>query len=103
MSTEPIDAERYKNRQRQQWDRVAAGWKKWWPTIEKGAQHVSNRLADLAEVASGQRVLDIATGIGEPALLAASRVGSAGRVVGTDVSTQMLVRCLIPPGSEQLH
>lgn len=45
---------------------------------------------ELAEIAPGQRVLDIATGIGEPALSAASRVGSAGRVVATDISKQML-------------
>lgn len=79
-----------KDEQRQQWDSVAAGWKKWWPTIEDGAQVVSTRLIELAEVEPGQRVLDIATGIGEPALLAASRVGPAGRVVATDLSSRML-------------
>lgn len=90
MEIEPTDVERYEDRQRQQWDRVAAGWKKWWRTIENGAQHVSDRLVDLAEIEPGQRVLDIATGIGEPALVAASRVGSAGRVVATDISKSML-------------
>lgn len=90
IETEPTDVEPNEDRQRQQWDRVAAGWKKWWRTIENGAQHVSDRLVDLAEVEPGQRVLDIATGIGEPALLAARRVGSAGRVVATDLSSQML-------------
>lgn len=85
-----MDVERYEYQQRQQWDRVAAGWKKWWRTLENGAQHVSDRLVDLAEVEPGQRVLDIATGIGEPALIAASRVGSAGRVVAADISKQML-------------
>ncbi len=77
-------------RQRQQWDRVASGWKKWWRTIENGAQCVSVRMVELAKVEPGQRVLDIATGIGEPALLAASRVGSSGRVVATDLSSKML-------------
>ena len=90
MNTGPADAEHYKDRQRQQWDRVAAGWEKWWRTIEDGAQCVNDRLIDLAEVVPGKRVLDIATGIGEPALSAASRVGSAGRVVATDISKQML-------------
>jgi ubiquinone/menaquinone biosynthesis C-methylase UbiE len=90
MSTGPSDAEHYNDRQRQQWDRVAAGWEKWWRTIEDGAQHVNDRLVDLAEVAPGKRVLDIATGIGEPALSAAIRVGSTGRVVGIDISKQML-------------
>ncbi|MCF7220743.1 class I SAM-dependent methyltransferase [Marilutibacter chinensis] len=76
--------------QGEQWDRVAAGWEKWWRTIENAARCVSERMLELAEVEPGQRVLDIATGIGEPALLAASRVGPAGRVVATDVSSRML-------------
>lgn len=90
MNTQSSDLARYKEEQRQQWDGVAAGWKKWWPTIENGAQYVSKRMLELAEVGPGQRVLDIATGIGEPALLAASRVGPSGRVVATDLSSQML-------------
>jgi SAM-dependent methyltransferase len=47
-------------------------------------------MVELSEIGLGQRVLDIATGIGEPALLAASRVGSAGQVVATDLSPRML-------------
>lgn len=90
MSTQSFGVDRYKAGQRQQWDSVAIGWKKWWPTIEQGVQSVSNRLVDLAEIRPGQRVLDIATGIGEPALTAAWRVGSTGRVVATDQSPQML-------------
>lgn len=90
MNTQSNDLACDKEEQRQQWDSVAIGWKKWWPTIENGAQDVSKRMIELAEVKPGQRVLDIATGIGEPALLAASRVGPAGRVVATDLSSQML-------------
>jgi SAM-dependent methyltransferase len=90
VSTRADGPARYKAEQRQQWDRVAAGWKKWWPTIENGARCVSKRMIELAEVGPGQRVLDIATGIGEPALLAASHVGPAGRVVATDLSSRML-------------
>jgi ubiquinone/menaquinone biosynthesis C-methylase UbiE len=76
--------------QRKQWNSVAAGWATWWPTIERGAEPVSRRMIELAEVAPGQRVLDIATGIGEPALLAARQVGPSGRVVATDLSARML-------------
>lgn len=90
MSTRSDGLERYKEEQRQQWDGVAAGWMKWWPTIEHGAQSVSQRMIGLAGVRAGHRVLDIATGIGEPALLAASCVGHAGRVVATDLSPRML-------------
>jgi ubiquinone/menaquinone biosynthesis C-methylase UbiE len=90
MSTQSDAMARHEEGQRQQWDSVAAGWKKWWRAIENGAQHVSKRMVELAEVEPGQRVLDIATGIGEPALLAASRVGPTGFVVATDLSSQML-------------
>ena len=90
MSTQSDDAAGHEEGQRQQWDRVAAGWKKWWRAIESGAQHTSKRMLELADVKPGQRVLDIATGIGEPALSAASRVGAAGLVVATDLSPQML-------------
>ena len=43
-----------------------------------------------AEVGSGDRVLDVATGTGEAALMANSAVGRSGTVVGTDISPAML-------------
>src|SRR5919198_598856 len=43
-----------------------------------------------AEVASGDRVLDVATGPGEAALIAMSKVTPAGRVIGADISPAML-------------
>jgi len=43
-----------------------------------------------AEIAAAHRVLDVATGTGEVAAVALSRVGRAGRVVGADISVAML-------------
>jgi SAM-dependent methyltransferase len=43
-----------------------------------------------AEVRAGDRVLDVATGTGEAALMAVPAVGRMGMVVGTDISTAML-------------
>ena len=43
-----------------------------------------------AEVAPGDRVLDVATGPGEAAALALCRVGAAGLVVGVDIAPAML-------------
>jgi SAM-dependent methyltransferase len=43
-----------------------------------------------AGVDPGHRVLDVATGTGEAAIVAASRVGANGRVLGIDVSRPML-------------
>ncbi len=47
-------------------------------------------MLDLAGLRPGMRVLDLATGRGEPAIRAARRVGADGRVVGVDVSADML-------------
>jgi len=76
--------------QRQSWDSVARGWQKWWKTFENGAQKVSDRLIELANIESGDKVLDVATGIGEPAISAAKIVGNSGRVTATDISSEML-------------
>jgi ubiquinone/menaquinone biosynthesis C-methylase UbiE len=82
----------YKEAERQSWNSVAPAWQKWWKTIERGTKKVSRRLVELAEIESGSRVLDIATGIGEPAITAAKIVGSDrnGHVLATDISPQML-------------
>lgn len=92
MSSTPpsINPEQFKAQQRQMWDNVAKGWETWWPTIEGGAQKVSDKLIEMAELKPGDRVLDIATGIGEPAVTAAKRVKPNGKVVATDISPQMI-------------
>lgn len=43
-----------------------------------------------AEIKQGSRVLDVATGLGEPAITAAQEVGDSGRVLAINLSTQML-------------
>lgn len=72
------------------WDNVAAGWQAWWQTFERGAQKVSDKLVELAEIKPGDKVLDIATGIGEPAVTAAKRVQPNGKVIATDISSRMI-------------
>ncbi len=52
-------------------------------TWESGAQKVSERLISLAEIQHGLKVLDIATGHGEPAVTVAQKVGEKGHVVAT--------------------
>jgi SAM-dependent methyltransferase len=51
---------------------------------------VSERMLDLAELRPGMRVLDLATGRGEPAVRAAHRVGPTGAVLGVDLSGELL-------------
>ncbi|MGH7837740.1 MAG: class I SAM-dependent methyltransferase, partial [Candidatus Binataceae bacterium] len=90
MSDAKPDSEKLKSEQKRDWNAAAEGWKKWWPIFEQAAQHVSDRLVELAGVRPGARVLDIATGNGEPAVTAARRVWAGGRVIATDQSAGML-------------
>jgi SAM-dependent methyltransferase len=90
LSSKQFDPIAYKAAQLQEWEASAGGWKRWIDLIEQGMQPASDRMVELAGLRSGHRVLDVATGIGEPALSAARRVGAAGRVVATDQSRNML-------------
>lgn len=89
-----MDAERERAvaEQRRRWDEVAAGWERWWDWIETATAEVNARLLELAGLEEGMRVLDVATGLGEPALSAARRVGPRGRVLGVDLAPGMLER-----------
>lgn len=90
MSEQGPSHDQLKQQQRAEWNAAAAGWKQWWNIFEHAAQHVSDRLVELAAVRPGATVLDLATGIGEPAITAARRAGAAGRVVAIDQSPAML-------------
>lgn len=84
------DFKQYKEDQRQGWDNVANGWQKWWKITEAAGENVNRQLLQLAEIKLGSTVLDIASGIGEPAITAANQVGNSGHVLAIDISSQML-------------
>jgi enediyne biosynthesis protein CalE5 len=72
------------------WNSAAAGWGRWVEVFEKGGRKLSDRMVEIGGIEPGQRVMDIATGPGDPGLVAARRVGQEGHVTLTDVSTEML-------------
>jgi enediyne biosynthesis protein CalE5 len=90
MESKAIDAAEFRDAQHQQWDKASAGWRKHSDFIDNAVSKVSDRLVELAGVAAGSRVLDIAAGYGEPSLTAARVVGPNGKVVATDISAGML-------------
>ena len=47
-------------------------------------------MLDRSEIGPGSRVLDIATGAGEPALSAAELVGPEGHVLASDLSENII-------------
>jgi ubiquinone/menaquinone biosynthesis C-methylase UbiE len=90
-----MNSARYDNKygisKQSNWDDSAGGWGKWWTKFEEGgANAVSKELVKLANIRKGQRVLDLATGYGEPATSAAKYVGSSGSVLAIDISSKIL-------------
>jgi len=79
-----------KARQRAGWGAQAPQWYAQLEVVERQWGALSDGLLDLACVATGDRVLDLACGVGEPALAAAVRVGPSGTVVATDLSPDMV-------------
>jgi len=90
MSSPNVDPLSVKQEQKAAWDAISVGWEAIEEVFERGGATATQRLLELGGVRPGHRVLDIATGRGEPALTAARVVGPGGRVVGTDISPGML-------------
>jgi ubiquinone/menaquinone biosynthesis C-methylase UbiE len=68
----------------------ADAWMKWFDIVEAGANPLSRRMIELAQINAADTVLDIGTGIGEPALCVATRPDFEGRVIALDRDAQML-------------
>jgi len=85
-----LDSESIKAREHATWTATAPGWRKHDDLVTKGTAPATERLLNLAEVAAGTRLLDLASGTGEPALTAARRVGPEGYVLGSDLTEDML-------------
>jgi demethylmenaquinone methyltransferase/2-methoxy-6-polyprenyl-1,4-benzoquinol methylase len=72
-------------------DRIAGVYDRMNTVMTAGLHHAwRRRAADLAELAPGDRALDVACGTGDLALELARRVGPDGEVVGIDFSSRML-------------
>jgi ubiquinone/menaquinone biosynthesis C-methylase UbiE len=76
--------------QREDWNRVASGWEKWDQFFDQNMACLNHRLVADARSRSGQRILDLGSGTGYPALLAAQVVGPTGQVLGIDLADGML-------------
>ncbi|MGB7218334.1 MAG: class I SAM-dependent methyltransferase [Vicinamibacterales bacterium] len=75
--------------QRYGWDKASAAYEQYW-IRQLAPAHA--RLLELAALAPGERVLDIACGTGLVTFPAAQQVGPTGHVVATDLSQEMVNR-----------
>ncbi len=87
----PLPAiEEIREQQRLSWNKFAPGWKKWDEFTMEFLRPVGEAILQEAGLKAGARVLDCACGTGEPGLTAAKIAGRNGRVVGTDLSEEMV-------------
>jgi ubiquinone/menaquinone biosynthesis C-methylase UbiE len=83
-----MDARLQKRVQRYGWDKAAHHYERSWQDQLEPAQ---TALLEMACLAPGQRVLDIACGTGLVTLRAATLIEPNGTVIGTDLSAEMVV------------
>ena len=79
-----------RHRAQKEWNAAAPGWKKYGKDMFKWLAPVSDQLIRSAGIRIGQTVLDVATGTGQPALTIAKIIGPNGKVIGVDLSPEML-------------
>lgn len=87
-----MDARLQQRVQRYGWDRAASTYEKSW---QKQLEPAQARLLELAALAPGERVLDLACGTGLVTFRAAQALGPTGSVTGTDISEGMIEQCVI--------
>ncbi len=85
-----FDAVKYKETTLQQWNSAAEAWHRWGSLLSRWLGPATETMLDMAAVAEGSRVLDVAAGAGEQTLAAARRVGATGHVLATDISPAIL-------------
>lgn len=88
-------ADQRREHQRTEWTKAAPGWV--WRRDAMAASGttpppdlVTTRLLELARIAPGQCVLDLACGLGNPAFRIAGMVGPQGEVLGLDFTPLMI-------------
>ncbi len=75
---------------RDEWARRAAAWERTSKESETSSTQYNDALIEAACIDVGQRVLDLAAGMGDPTIAIAQRLGRTGRVIALDQSPEML-------------
>jgi ubiquinone/menaquinone biosynthesis C-methylase UbiE len=82
--------EQAREEQKQRWNNVSSGWKKWEQFIMEFLRPTGEAIIEQLGIKEDDIVLDIAAGTGEPGLTIAA-IAKKGKVVGTDISGEMLL------------
>lgn len=85
-----FDAEAYRRASLEGWEAAAAGWARRRQALGRFAAPVSHWMIDAISPQPGQRVLELAAGLGETGMLAAELVAPHGSVIVSDQAEAML-------------
>lgn len=95
-----LNAQAFKDNERLAWDLCAQDYDR---CLTEPFRPFSEKLLSLARLGRGQKVLDIATGSGLAAFLAARSVGPDGEVLGIDLSGRMIELATTRAERDQVH
>ncbi|WP_212580044.1 class I SAM-dependent methyltransferase [Roseovarius gaetbuli] len=90
MTTAQFNPVAYKTATTQQWQSAAKAWSEWGGTLREWLGPATEIMIDVAAIAKGAKVLDVAAGAGDQSMQIADRVGSEGYVLATDISPNIL-------------
>ena len=91
-ATDPAKIEKYRGRLREEWTEEAtvSAWRKWHAKMAAFTRGVTEAILEAAQLRAGMRVLDLASGVGDPSLSIAEAVGPSGHVTATDLGPGMI-------------
>ena len=84
--------QKFREHLHQEWtgDKTVAAWRKWHVQIAKFTRGATEASLESARLRPGMRVLDLASGVGDPALSIAEEVAPSGSVTATDLGPGMI-------------
>jgi ubiquinone/menaquinone biosynthesis C-methylase UbiE len=90
---DPAKIQKLRERLHEEWtgDRTVAAWRKWHAQIAAFTRGATEAILEAAYLRPGMRVLDLASGVGDPALAIAAEVAPSGRVTATDLGPGMML------------
>ena len=91
-AADPAKIERFRDKLREEWtdEQTVAAWRKWNDRMSEFTREATSAVLEAARLRPGMQVLDLASGVGDPALSIAAAVGPSGHVTATDLGPDMI-------------
>jgi ubiquinone/menaquinone biosynthesis C-methylase UbiE len=83
-------AEDYRHASLDIWEQMAAGWESDRRSVWESSRPVGEWLVDALDPQPGETILELAAGVGDTGIAAASRLGGSGRLISTDFAAPMV-------------